>query len=180
MAFSIPMRPGVLRYGGKLVGLCGGYQMLGRRLHDPLGIEGAPGSVAGLALLDCETTFEAHKQLNNVTGRLALDDAHAPISGYEIQMGVTAGPALARPAVIFDDGRADGALSADGQLLGTYCHGLFDRPEALAALLAWAGAADIAPVDLDARREADVDRLADAVEAALDWEQLRPLLPHCP
>ncbi|MDD5248726.1 MAG: cobyric acid synthase [Rhodocyclaceae bacterium] len=167
-----------LRYGGKLIGLCGGYQMLGRTLHDPAGVEGQAGSVAGLGFLDCETTLAAEKQLRSVSGRLAFDDA--PMTGYEIHMGVTRGPALAKPAVRLADGRADGAISADDQVLGTYCHGLFEQPAALAALLAWAGAAGIAAVDLGARREADVERLADAVEAALDWRRLRPLLPNCP
>jgi adenosylcobyric acid synthase len=157
-----------LRYGGKLIGLCGGYQMLGMQLHDPAGLEGSPGSVAGLGLLDCETMLEAEKQLKNVSGRLPLGDAR--MSGYEIHMGVTHGPALDQPAVMFEDGCRDGALSE--QILGTYCHGLFDHPEALAALLAWAGARDIAPVDLAARREADLDRLADATEAALNWTLL--------
>lgn len=165
-----------LRYGGKLVGLCGGYQMLGRRLHDPAGLEGTAGSADGLGFLDCETTLAAEKQLRTVSGVLALGDA--PMTGYEIHMGVTAGPALDRPAVRLDDGRRDGALSGDGQVLGTYCHGLFDRPAALAALLAWAGAAGMAAVDLAARREADIDRLADAVAAAIDWQRLGdPALP---
>jgi adenosylcobyric acid synthase len=168
-----------LRYGGKLIGLCGGYQMLGRALHDPAGIEGAAASVPGLGFLDCETTLEAEKQLRNVTGRLALDGAPV-MSGYEIHMGVTSGTALERPAVRLDDGRCDGAISADDQVIGTYCHGLFEQPPALAALLGWAGAAGIAPVDFGARREADIDRLADAVEAALDWQRLRSLLPGCP
>jgi len=193
-----------LRYGGKLIGLCGGYQMLGRALHDPAGLEGRPGSMAGLGLLDCETTLAAEKQLRNVTGYLQVgagpSQADAPpvggsepllrargaknvgaggtaMEGYEIHMGVTTGPALAHPAVVLDDGRADGAISDDNQILGTYCHGLFDRPEALAALLAWTGVRDIATVDLAARREADLDRLADAVEAALDAEAMRRLLP---
>jgi len=169
-----------LRYGGKLIGLCGGYQMLGRELHDPSGVEGRPGSVAGLGLLDCETTLENEKQLQNVTGRLALDGDPA-LAGYEIHMGVTRGAALARPAAWLDTGgeapRAEGAISADGQILGTYCHGLFDQPAALSALLAWAGATDIAPVDFAARREADIDRLADAVEAALDPNVIARLLP---
>ena len=163
-----------LRYGGKLIGLCGGYQMLGRALHDPAGLEGKPGSVPGLGLLDCETTLEAEKQLKNVSGCLTLAGKPA-MRGYEIHMGVTRGPALDHPAVTFDDGHSDGALTDD--ILGTYCHGLFERPEALAALLAWAGAGDIAPVDLAARREADIDRLADAVEAAFDARLLRELLP---
>ncbi|HTY98198.1 MAG TPA: cobyric acid synthase CobQ, partial [Rhodocyclaceae bacterium] len=164
-----------LRYGGKVIGLCGGFQMLGRALHDPAGVEGAPGSVAGLGFLDCETTLAEEKQLRNVAGRLAIGDA--AMAGYEIHMGVTRGPALDRPAVRLDDGRMDGALAEDGRILGSYCHGLFDRPAALAALLAWAGAGDVAPVDLAARREADLERLADAVEAALDWRPLAGLLP---
>ena len=97
--------------------------------------------------------------------------------GYEIHMGVTRGAALARPAVLLDDGRADGALSADGQILGTYCHGLFEQPQALSALLRWAGAGDVAAVDLAARREADIERLADAVAAALDGATMKRLLP---
>ena len=160
-----------LRYGGKFIGICGGYQMLGRRLHDPLGLEGAAGSVDGLALLDVETTLEAEKQLVNVHGTLALPGS-AAVAGYEIHMGVTHGPALARPAVHLADGRPDGALSADGQILGSYLHGLFDQPEALAALLAWAGLHDAATVDLTARREADLNRLADSLEAHLDLGRL--------
>ena len=160
-----------LRYGGKLIGICGGYQMLGRRLHDPLGLEGAAGSVAGLGLLDAETTLEAEKQLVNVHGRLALP-GEPPVAGYEIHMGVTHGAALARPAVQFADGRPDGALAEDGQILGSYVHGLFDQPEALAALLAWAGLHGAAPVDLAARREADLNRLADSLEAHLDLARL--------
>jgi adenosylcobyric acid synthase len=158
-----------LRYGGKLIGLCGGYQMLGRRLHDPTGIEGAAGSVEGLGMLDCETTLEAEKQLKNVRGRLTIGDA--AMSGYEIHMGVTRGAALAAPALRFDDGRCDGVLSED--ILGTYCHGIFDHPEALTALLAWAGAGELARVDLAARREADIKRLADAVEQAFAWDKLK-------
>ena len=160
-----------LRYGGKLVAICGGYQMLGRRLHDPLGLEGAPGSVAGLGLLDIETTLEAEKQLDNVTGRLTLPGAPA-VAGYEIHMGVSHGPALERPAVHLAGGRADGARSDDGRILGTYLHGLFDHPDALAALLAWAGVADAVRVDLAARRQADLERLADSIERNLDLARL--------
>ena len=161
-----------LRYGGKVIGLCGGYQMLGRTLHDPNGIEGTPGSVAGLNLLDCETTLDAEKQLHNVSGTLAFDGAPA-MSGYEIHMGITCGPALSQPAVRLSDGRCDGALSSDGQILGSYCHGLFDHPEALAALLEWAGAKSAMHIDFAARREQDIERLADAVEAAIDWRKLK-------
>ena len=165
-----------LRYGGKLIGLCGGYQMLGRTIHDPLGLEGRGGSTPGLGFLDAETTLESEKQLRNVSGHLVLDGQPA-MTGYEIHLGVTRGDGLSRPAVQLADGRSDGAISADGQVLGTYCHGLFDQPQALSALLAWAGAGEVESVDFAARREADLDRLADSVEGALRWDELRDWLP---
>ena len=165
-----------LRYGGKLIGICGGYQMLGRQLHDPQGLEGQPGSAPGLGLLDCATTLESEKQLKNVSGTLNLPGQPA-VHGYEIHMGVTTGPALATPAATLD-GHTDGALSADGQILATYCHGLFDEPAALAGLLQWAGAqVGETHFDAAARREADIDRLADAVEQAFRWEHLEGIVP---
>ncbi len=165
-----------LRYGGKLVGICGGFQMLGRRLADPAGREGAAGAMDGLGLLELDTVLEAEKQLANVRGELCVGGGTAPLQGYEIHMGVSRGAALARPAVRFADGRPDGALSEDGQILGTYVHGLFDHPEALAALLAWAGAEAVERVDLAARREADLDRLADSMAASLDLDRLAACL----
>ncbi|WP_220813486.1 cobyric acid synthase [Pseudomonas paralcaligenes] len=162
-----------LRYGGKLLGICGGLQMLGTRIDDPHGLEGPAGSSAGLGLLDYATVLEPEKQLRNVHGRLALGDL--PVSGYEIHAGVSAGPALARPAVVLDYGRGDGALSADGQVMATYLHGLFEQPAACAALLAWAGLREARQVDYHARRERDIERLADLVEAHLDTRLLREL-----
>ena len=103
--------------------------------------------------------------------------------GYEIHLGVTRGDGLARPAVQLADvggERPDGAVSADGQVLGTYCHGLFDHPEALSALLRWAGAGEVERVDFAARREADLDRLADSTWAALDRRRMAELLPGYP
>ncbi|MEN0108435.1 MAG: cobyric acid synthase, partial [Pseudomonas sp.] len=160
-----------LRYGGKVLGICGGLQMLGTQLHDPLGLEGAAGSSPGLGLLDFETVLAEHKQLRNVLGRLSVEGV--PVSGYEIHAGVSSGPALERPAVQLDDGRCDGALSADGQILGTYLHGLFENPEACSALLRWAGLQDVQQVDYHALRERDLERLADLVEQHLDTEKLR-------
>ena len=160
-----------LRYGGKVIGLCGGYQMLGHTLHDPLGLEGAPGSRPGLALLDCEATLDAEKQLRNVAGTLALQGG-AAMSGYEIHLGVTTGPALKKPAIVLADGRRDGVISTDNQIFGSYCHGLFDHPDALAAFLEWVGMKPTLNVDFAARREQDIERLADAVQAALDWKKL--------
>jgi len=163
-----------LRHGGKLLGICGGLQMLGTAVHDPHGIEGAPGSSEGLGWLDLQTTLERGKQLHNVRGHLALDDA--PVRGYEIHCGISHGPALERPASRLDGGRVDGALSADGQVMGSYLHGLFDAPEALDALLRWAGLRDAAPLDLPALREASLERLADSIEQHLDTARLRQLL----
>ncbi|HEB97311.1 MAG TPA: cobyric acid synthase [Sedimenticola thiotaurini] len=162
-----------LRYGGRLIGICGGFQMLGRRLHDPHGLEGDPGSSDGLGLLQMETTLAPAKQLRNVQGRLVLE--RAPVHGYEIHAGITTGAALSRPALQLD-GRADGALSDDRQILGTYLHGLFDSPGACAALLAWAGLEGVRRHDYPALREASIERLADAVEEHLDTALLETLL----
>ncbi|WP_313466548.1 cobyric acid synthase [Pseudomonas nitroreducens] len=162
-----------LRYGGKVLGICGGLQMLGRTLADPHGLEGAAGESEGLGLLDLRTVLEPEKQLRNVNGRLALEDA--PVSGYEIHAGVTEGPALANPAVRLSDGRADGALSDDGQVMGTYLHGLFESSASSAALLRWAGLREVQQIDYHALRERDIERLADQVEAHLDSEKLRAL-----
>ncbi|SCK26744.1 cobyric acid synthase [Vogesella sp. LIG4] len=163
-----------LRYGGKLIGICGGYQMLGKQLHDPLGLESAAGSSPGLGLLDMETTLTAHKRLERVEGRLAFADA--AVSGYEIHMGVSSGPALDKPAVTLAGG-CDGAVSADGQVLGSYLHGLFDHPEACQALLRWAGLQQPAAHDYRAERDAHIDRLADMLEQHLKLEQLAEHLP---
>jgi len=159
-----------LRYGGKLIGICGGMQMLGTRLDDAQGLEGAAGSRPGLGLLDFETTLDPQKRLQQVGGRLIGSGAR--VAGYEIHMGVSTGPALARAAIEFDDGRRDGALSADGQILATYVHGVFDAPEACAALLAWAGLERPLALDYGALRDASIDRLADAMTEHLNIERL--------
>ncbi|NWA89928.1 cobyric acid synthase [Pseudomonas sp. D8002] len=162
-----------LRYGGKVLGICGGLQMLGEQVHDPLGLEGPCGSSAGLGLLAFSTTLEEEKQLRNVRGRLLLEEAE--VSGYEIHAGVTSGAGLVRAAVQLDDGRLDGAQSEDGQILGTYLHGLFEAPAACSALLRWAGLEDVQEVDYHGLRERDIERLADLVERHLDTGLLRSL-----
>ncbi len=159
-----------LRYGGRLIGICGGLQMLGETIADPHGIEGPPGTRPGFGWLELHTTLERDKQLRNVSGRLTLTSAS--VRGYEIHMGRSTGAGLTRPLVELEDGRADGAISADGQVLGTYVHGLFEEPAACRALLAWAGLA--APIALDhrQRRERALEHLADAVESALHLGRL--------
>jgi adenosylcobyric acid synthase len=167
-----------LRYGGKVLGICGGLQMLGEQVHDPLGLEGPAGSSDGLGLLAFSTTLEEEKQLRNVRGRLLLEDAE--VSGYEIHAGVTCGAALSNAAVLLEDGRSDGAQSADGQILGTYLHGVFETPAACSALLRWAGLQDVQEVDYHALRERDIERLADLVENHLDTDLLRALCGVAP
>jgi adenosylcobyric acid synthase len=167
-----------LRYGGKVIGICGGMQMLGHELRDPLGIESDAVCERGLGLLDFVTTLEPHKQLANTHGTLMLDAA-APVRGYEIHMGATVGPALTRPAMHLFDGdavRAEGAVSEDGQILATYLHGLFDSPDSCAALLRWAGQRGVERIDHDARRLASIDKLADAVAANVDVDALWRLI----
>ena len=167
-----------LRYGGRVIGICGGMQMLGREVADPHGVEGPPVTVAGLGWLDFSTTLTRDKTLKNVTGQLALEHASgaADVAGYEIHMGETQGPALDSPALLLNDeqggSRPDGAMSADGQILATYVHGLFDTPAALGALLAWAGLAGAEEVDYPALREASLDRLADTLAEHLDLARL--------
>ncbi|MCP9758823.1 cobyric acid synthase [Aquitalea sp. S1-19] len=148
-----------LRYGGKVIGICGGYQMLGAQIHDPDGLEGAAGSSSGLGLLAMETVLTDDKRLQNVAGRCSF--AEAAVSGYEIHMGRSQGAALAKPAFLIN-GAAEGAISNDHQVLGSYLHGLFDHPEAQAALLDWAGMKQARAVDLAALREASIERIADA------------------
>jgi adenosylcobyric acid synthase len=111
-----------VRRGGRVIGICGGYQMLGRSVADPLGLEGASRAVEGLALLDVETVMAAEKTVRNSKAYSLEHDV--PLSGYEIHLGVTEGPDTVR-APIAIDGRPDGAGSADGRVIGTYLHGLF-------------------------------------------------------
>ncbi|MBY0576685.1 MAG: cobyric acid synthase [Gallionellaceae bacterium] len=162
-----------LRYRGKLMGICGGMQMLGGALHDPHGIEGDPGSSNGFGYLNFTTTLQPYKQLCNVQGRLAQGDI--PVSGYEIHAGVSDGDGLQRPFAQLDDGRTDGATSDDGQIIATYLHGVFEAPQACAALLEWAGLQAPVPFDYHALCERNIERLADTLEAHLDMPRVLQL-----
>ncbi|MDR2340146.1 MAG: cobyric acid synthase [Deltaproteobacteria bacterium] len=163
-----------LRYGGKVMGICGGYQMLGKVVHDPLGYESKPGSSPALGLLDLETTLEPEKQLLNVEATLTLDNA--PVKGYEIHAGVTNGDGLKRPFLEKAGGERDGAISEDNQVAGSYLHGVFESQEGLAAILRWAGLKDVDPVDYWKLREEDIDALADMIETRLDSKRLLSII----
>lgn len=152
------------RYGGKIIGICGGYQMLGMTVADPHGVEGAPGVSQGLGLLDIATELTREKRLEQVSGVCAFADGG--VSGYEIHMGTSEGAARANPAFMIE-GRAEGARSADDLILGTYLHGLFDTPSACTALLRWAGLDSDVTVDTAQLREASLQRLADATRPLL-------------
>ena len=154
-----------LRYGGKVIGICGGFQMLGMRVDDPDGVEGAAGATDGLGLFDMQTTLTGEKRLAQVNGQCAFADAG--VTGYEIHMGVSTGPALQQPAFVID-GRGEGARSKDDALLGSYLHGMFDTPDACAALLRWAGLHSDATVDTAQLREASLDKIADAARPLYD------------
>ncbi|WP_112991962.1 cobyric acid synthase [Herminiimonas fonticola] len=155
------------RYGGKIIGICGGYQMLGKTIDDPQGVEGKPGISQGLGLLDIATVLTQEKQLEQVSGLCAFADKEEAVSGYEIHMGVSEGDARSQPAFIID-GRPEGARSADDQILGSYLHGMFDTPSACSALLRWAGLDSDVTVDTASLREASLDRLAQAAQPLLD------------
>lgn len=153
-----------LRRGGSVLGICGGYQMLGRMIHDPQGHDGSPGSDQGLGLLDVETHMAAEKRLVRVQGR-ALGQ---PVAAYEIHMGRTNGPDCARPFAHIPE--ADGAVSADGRVAGTYLHGLFASDDFRAAWLASHGA--VSALSYEAGVDQVLDALADHLARHLDVDRL--------
>ncbi|MBT9291198.1 cobyric acid synthase [Hyphomicrobiaceae bacterium 22] len=161
-----------VRRGGRVLGICGGYQMLGRSIADPDGVEGPPAAVAGLGLLDVETVLGGAKTLTAVTGRLAAGGA--PFAGYEMHVGVTDGPGRARPLVAFADGRVDGAVSPSGLVAGCYVHGLFADDQARAGFLAGLGAA-ASGYAYEQEVEAVLDRLAGHLETHMDLDGLLAL-----
>ncbi|MBC6404492.1 MAG: cobyric acid synthase [Rhodospirillales bacterium] len=157
------------RRGGRILGLCGGYQMLGRRLADPDGIEGPPSAVEGLGLLDVETELKGDKHLVAVEGQSLPDTV--PFHGYEMHIGCTEGLDRQRPLLRFADGRGDGAQSADGLVMGSYAHGLFadDRQRAAWLRRLGAGLSDYAH---EAAIEETLDGLTEHLSQHLDSTRL--------
>jgi adenosylcobyric acid synthase len=158
-----------VRRGGWLLGLCGGYQMLGRHLRDPSGLEGPTGAASGLGFLDVETEIGATKRLAEISGH---DPASgAPVSGYEMHMGTTDGPDRARPMLTLGD-RPEGAVSSDGRVMGCYVHGLFAADEFRRAFLSRLAGRAVGGVAFEAEVERVLDALADHLETHLDLDAL--------
>ena len=158
------------RRGGLVVGLCGGYQVLGCRVADPEGIEGSAAEAKGLSLLNVETVLGGDKALNEATGTDIRTGAL--VRGYEMHMGKTAGPDCARPLLNLDGGRAEGAQSADGLVMGTYLHGLFATDAFRHAFLADIRAGARTRAAYEAQVEDTLDALARHLEANLDLDGL--------
>lgn len=160
-----------VRRGGAVLGLCGGYQMLGRVLRDPDGIEGAPGEAEGLGLLDVNTTLSAEKRLEPAHG-VTFDQVR--FEGYEMHMGRTEGPDCARSFAVLEDGATDGAVSANGKVFGTYVHGLFTDDRQRAAWLERFAAGPL-QIGYDDQIDAILDEFATHLEAHVDVDRLLTL-----
>jgi adenosylcobyric acid synthase len=157
-----------VRRGGRVLGLCGGYQMLGRSIADPDGIEGPAGEVTGLGLLDVSTRLSGDKRLVAVTGETADG---VSFSGYEMHVGATDGVDRRQPFATLSDGSADGAVSSNGLVSGTYVHGLFADDRQRAAWIAQLGGR-AAGIDYEAGVDAALDALAAHLETHLDIDAL--------
>jgi len=158
------------RRGGLVVGLCGGYQMLGRVVADPDGTEGRPGEARGLGLLDVATVIAGEKTLTVAAGTDTVTGT--AVKGYEMHIGCTEGPDCARPWLTLEDGRGEGARSADGRVMGTYLHGLFAADAFRHAFLKRLRGGGFAGFAYETQIEATLDALARHLEAHLDLDAL--------
>lgn len=161
------------RRGGLVVGLCGGYQILGRTLADPDGIEGAPETLEGLGLLDVETVIGGDKSLVEVTGKEMLTGAD--VRGYEMHMGRTTGPDTTRPWLTLEGGRIDGAVSKDGRVMAGYLHGIFAADGFRHAFLSRLRDGRASEIDYAGRVDAALDGLAAHLEKHMDLDGLLAL-----
>jgi len=159
-----------LRRGGRVLGICGGYQMLGHRISDPEGIEGPPGSVEGLSLLDAETVLSSDKVLTEVTGKTVAEGV--PFRGYEMHVGRTT--TSSEPLLELEGGAMDGAIDTTGRIAGCYVHGLFADDRQRRHWLRRIGGATT-DLDYEAGIEDTLDRLADHLEEHVDCARLLDL-----
>ena len=164
-----------VRRGGALLGICGGYQMLGQAIEDPDGVEGVPETVAGLGYLPVTTRLTADKRVVNVTGTSLRDDQ--PFTGYEIHVGQTRALPQVQPLLRLDSGEHDGAVSPDGRIAGCYIHRLFDHPAQRGAWLARLGAQGDG-VAQQHRVDQALDSLAASLEDYVDIDRLLAIARH--
>ncbi|OAJ95735.1 cobyric acid synthase [Vibrio bivalvicida] len=163
-----------LRLGGKVMGICGGYQMLGTKIDDPMGIESTAGSTQGLGHLAVETELKESKTLSNISGVMTLNGKEVSVAGYEIHAGIS--QVTGCSLVKLESSNSDGAVSDCNQVLGTYLHGIFDCPDAVSAICLWVGVDEIAQIDHKQNQQKAIDRIADAIEQHLDLKKLWPEL----
>ncbi|MGB1263351.1 MAG: cobyric acid synthase [Cognaticolwellia sp.] len=174
-----------LRYGGKLLGICGGYQMLGREIFDPEHIESNVARTSGLGLLDFTTTLTQDKTLRQVSATMTLNGESCPLQGYEIHCGVSTGAALQASLLNIHhqsdeqvQDKPDGCISKDDQIIATYLHGFFDCPEPTQLILNWLGIKDLqqSVVDINQHREIQLERLASTCKQHLDMEKIQHII----
>lgn len=166
-----------LRYGGKVMGICGGLQMLGNTIHDPNGIEGQAGSSQTLGYLDFETTLDETKQLTNVQGQIIHQDSPVQVKGYEIHAGISQGSAFDHCVIHLGDHK-DGIFSEDKQIFASYIHGIFDETSMLNFILEWAGINQAQEFDYAQHQQKEINRLASEVEKSLPLDVLLSALGH--
>ena len=159
---------GHVRRGGRVLGLCGGYQMLGNWVHDPHGIEGKAGSAEGLGLLDVETFLAEDKTVRPVSAATA--DTGIPVSGYEIHVGRTSGNDRSRPLLMID-GRPEGAISSTGLVAGSYVHGIFSSDDFRNAFMQQLGGLE-SQINYDDLVDEILDRLAEHIATHLDMDKI--------
>ncbi|MEL0638041.1 cobyric acid synthase [Marinomonas sp. TI.3.20] len=163
-----------LRYGGKVIGICGGYQMLGERLLDPHGLENKDKNTEsqGFGFIPMETVLEKDKQLKQRHGSLLLANSQAQLTGYEIHSGVSRFHAKVQPLATLENGQQEGFISPDNAIIGTYLHGLFDHPDALTTLLTWAGVKAAKTFDYNQLKDQEINRLANSTEQHINIDKL--------
>lgn len=159
-----------IRLGGKVIGICGGYQMLGKTIADPNGVESAPGQSEGLGLLDVHTVLTNSKQLTRTEATLTLNGKEALAKGYEIHVGRS--EVSGETPLRLDSGLTDGAISECGQVMGTYLHGFFDEVDVLNLVTEWVNGSQVKQQNFQELKERGINRIADAIEQHMNLDFL--------
>jgi adenosylcobyric acid synthase len=159
-----------LRFGGKVVGICGGMQILGKEIIDELGIEGVKGTSKGLGLLPLSTNLQSEKVLEHVSGTLTLAGDTSSVSGYEIHAGRC--EYIGSNCISLSNGRKDGIVDESNQIFGTYLHGLFDDKKASELILRWVVGKEVSGIDIEKTKDEAIERLAQVVDSCVDLSKI--------